>query len=172
MASLDLLNDNPTSLIGRKCDDLIIFGLSIGMAYDNVISTVKEDKRICYKGPNEEAESYNNISIYCTETEKHIIDCIWDKRNEKMSCIIVLSDCKKFLTKNFKRLLSSDAIAHDSYFSSKFLLEQTRNPYLLDLGFKGRKNIIHYFDHIGISIIQRVYSKKVNYFFTIGIKEL
>ena len=114
---IELTKDNPSTLISTNSAGYTIFGFQLGMTRPEVQKVLATHKMLSGR-----QDSFNPSRIYVSDRGprgqqgKEIFYLIWEPGAMKLSEITVFTDCARYLTPNFARLLTPEGVSNSSAF--------------------------------------------------------
>ena len=149
----ELTKDSPETLIGSKSSDYSISGIRLGITHDqawkilgksNSLIGVKDQdnpSRIYVYSKNQDG-SKGNSALYLA----------WEPGTAKMKSITVFQDYYSNLSRNFRRLLTFEAVDNNSVFKRRFIGYANRSKITLDIPLIDMKHTTYFYDEIGLQI--------------------
>jgi hypothetical protein len=151
--AIDLGKDNPNTLIGTKSNDYSIYGFQLGLTHEQAWQILAKTTSLVG-----EKDSYNpsRIYVYIRNADGSKGDCvlylIWDPGENRMRQITIFQDCHSFLSQNFRRLLTFEAVDNNSEFKKKFIGSANRSKVTLDVPTIDLKHTTYFYDEIGLTV--------------------
>jgi hypothetical protein len=118
-------------------------------------------------------DAFNPSRIYVSDRGprgqkgKEILYLISEPGGTKLSEITIFTDCAKYLTPNFARLLTPEGINDSSAFRKTFIGNPDRSNATLDVKSIDLKNTTYFYDRIGIEVTLVHSGKKENVVFAL-----
>lgn len=150
---IDLLKDDPATLIGTSCDAYTIFGLRLGMkrrdaqkVLDNIPTfTSKQDRYVAskvlvFKKNAGQGKSNEAMAL------------VWDKKEDSLNTIFLYPDLADSLAPNFRRLFTEESIDQRSSFKKEYIGTSNRSAVTLDVPALNMKQMTYYHDDIGLEL--------------------
>jgi hypothetical protein len=150
---IELTKDNPSTLISTNSASYTIFGFKLGMSRPEAQKILAQHKTLVGQ-----QDAFNRARIYVSDKGsrgqkgKEILYLIWEPDGTKLSEITIFTDCAKYLTPNFARLLTLEGISDSSAFRKTFIGNFDRSDATLDVKSIDLKNTTYYYDKIGIEV--------------------
>ena len=161
-AIVDLVKDNPTTLIGTKSTDYRIYGFRLGLTHNQAWQILRKTPSLLG-----ETDSGNPTRVYVYSRNADgtkgnpLFYLIWEPDEARLSRIAVFQDCRTFLSASFRRLLTSEALDSNSEFKKAFIGYANRSATTLDVPSIGLKHITYFYDDIGLEVTDQ-HSKRGN----------
>jgi hypothetical protein len=165
---IELRKDNPSTLISTNSANYTIFGFKLGMSRPEAQKVLVQHKTLVGQ-----QDAFNPSRIYVSDRDprgqkgKEILYLIWEPGGSKLSEITIFTDCAKYLTPNFARLLTPAGISDSSMFRKTFIGSPDRSDVTLDVASIDLKNTTYYYDRIGIEVTLVHSGKKENVVFAL-----
>jgi len=150
---IELTRDNPSTLTSTNSASYTIFGFKLGMSRPEAQKVLATHKMLVGQ-----QDAFNPARIYVSDRGprgqqgKEILYLIWEPGGTKLSEITIFTDCAKYLTPNFARLLTPEGISDSSAFRKTFIGNPDRSDPTLDVKSIDLKNTTYYYDKIGIEV--------------------
>jgi len=152
--AFEFTKENPKTLIGTNPKEYSIFGIKLGMSHEQTWKIINKNSNILI-GKKDES---NPSRIYIYEKKKNgnkgkaILYLIWKPKINKLQTITVFQDCHSYLSKNFRRLLTFEAIDNSSSFKKEFIGYANKSKITLDIPSIDLKHTTYFYDEIGFKI--------------------
>ena len=165
---IELTKDNPSTLISTNSAGYTIFGFRLGMSRPEVQRVLAQHKML-----SGDQDAFNSSRIYVSDRGprgqkgKEILYLIWEPGKPGLSEITIFTDCARYLTPNFARLLTPEGISDSSAFRKTFIGNPDRSDPTLDVKSIDLKNTTYYYDKIGIEVTLVHSGKKENVVFAL-----
>ena len=150
---IELTGDNPSTLISTNSASYTIFDFKLDMSRPEAQRVLAQHKML-----SGQQDAFNPSRIYVSDRGprgqkgKEILYLIWEPGGTKLSEITIFTDCAKYLTPNFARLLTPEGISDSSAFRKTFIGNPDRSDPTLDVKSIDLKNTTYYYDKIGIEV--------------------
>lgn len=151
--AFELTKDNPETLIGSKSNNYSISGFRLGITHDQAWRILKENNSLI--GVKDGANP-SRIYVYTQNQDgsrgKAVLYLIWEPGMAKLGQITVFQDYRNILSKNFRRLLTFEAVDDTSAFKRNFIGYANRSKISLDVPEIDMKHKTYFYDEIGLEI--------------------
>ena len=159
--AIELTKDNLVTLIGTKSKDYTVFGLSLGLKHKTAWEIINTSNLLVG-----EKDPFNpsRISVYERRADGSKGDCllnlVWKTSQDILDSIVFFEDSQKFLSPNFRRLLSLESTDDKSKFKRTFIGSSDRSKVTLNVPQKNGsvKHITYYYDKIGLEVTYKNHS--------------
>jgi len=165
---IELTKDNPSTLISTNSAGYTIFGFRLGMSRPEVQRVLAQHKML-----SGDQDAFNSSRIYVSDRGprgqkgKEILYLIWEPGKPGLSEITIFTDCARYLTPNFARLLTPEGISDSSAFRKTFIGNPDRSDPTLDVKSIDLKNTTYYYDKIGREVTLVHSGKRENVVFAL-----
>ena len=154
--NVDLVKDNPTTLMGTKSTDYTIQGFRLGLTHDDVWQLLQKDRSLVGA---KDTNNPSRIYVYRGNTDgtkgKAILYLIWEPGEAGLSRITVFQDYRSSLSETFRRLLTFEAVESSSEFKKRFIGYANRSKTTLDVPLIDLKHVTYFYDDIGLEVIHQ-----------------
>jgi hypothetical protein len=167
-AEIELTRDNPDTLISTNSAQYRVFGFRLGMSHPEAERNLARQKLLL--GEN---DSLNPGRIYVYDRtpdgqkSKSVLYLIWKPGEAALSEITVFTDCARYLTPNFARLLTPEGVSETSAFRKKFIGAADRSDISLEVKSIDLKNTSYHYERIGVEVTLVHSDKKENVVFAL-----
>jgi hypothetical protein len=150
---IELTSDNPSTLRATNSRDYSILGLRLGMSRDTALKVLS--RQPSFIGV-QDAGNASRIYVYRKNPDggrgQSILYLIWEPDERRLSRIVVYNSFAGRLTRNFRRLLTSEALDEKSPFIRAFIGSPDRSGVTLDIPSIDSKNTTYYYERIGLEV--------------------
>jgi hypothetical protein len=154
--AFELTKDNPETLIGTNSSGYSISGFKLGITHDEAWQILEKNNSLIGV-----KDQYNPSRVYVyTKNQdgskgKSVLYLIWEPETAKMKSITVFQDYRSYLSRNFCRLLSFEAVDNNSEFKGRFVGYANRSKITLDVPSTDLKHTTYFYDEIGLEITHK-----------------
>lgn len=153
---IDLTKDNPNTLLGRTSKDYTIYGLRLGLTHEQAWQNIEKTRSLMGVKDN---DNPSRIYVYSRNSDgskgKAGLYLVWQPNETKMSRITVFQDFRPYLSQNFQRLLTFEALDNNSISKREFIGYANRSKTTLDLPSIGTKHVTYFYEEIGLEIVHK-----------------
>ena len=157
VVAFEFTKENPKTLIGTNSKEHSIFDIKLGMSHEQAWQIINKNSHILIG--IKDASNPSRIYIYEKKGNgnqgKAILYLIWKPKINKMQSITVFQDCRSYLSRNFRRLLTFEAVDNSSSFKKNFLGYANKSKITLDIPLIDSKHTTYFYDEIGFKIIHQ-----------------
>jgi len=154
--SIDLGQDNPTTIVDTKSTNYRICGFQIGLTHEQTWMVLSNNKGLLGE---KDVENPSRIYVYSRNVDGSkghpLLYLIWEPSEREMSQITVFQDFRSHLSQSFRRLLTFEAVDDKSDFKRKFLGYANRSKIKLDVPSIDLKHTTYFYDDIGLQVTHK-----------------
>lgn len=159
---IELTRDNPSTLISTNSRGYSICGIRLGMSRAEAQKIL--DGLDFLIGVKDGGNPDTRIYVYYRNSDgsrgKSIFYLIWEPDEKRLGRIAIYEDFSKYLTENFRRLLTFEALDDSSSFKKSFIGKSNRSKVTLDIPRINLKETTYFYNKIGLEIIHVRTSEK------------
>jgi len=154
--AIELTRDNPRTLISTKSIDYTIHGLRLGITHSQAWDILaKTNSLMGLKDVFNPSRIYVYGRMPDGSKGEAVLYLIWEAGEKTMSQITVFQRFRDSLSKNFRRLLTFEAVDDQSPFKREFIGYANRSKTTLDVPTIGLKHITYFYDEIGLEVTHK-----------------
>ena len=163
-AKLEITKARLSNLINTKSENLSILGLHLLMTEEEAINHLKASNGLLW-----EIDSYNRHRILVFEETaaktkgRQLLYLVWDGY-VNMKQITIFPEFGSYLTNDFKKLLTLEALNQKSPFMRGFIGSPTRSEesLVLDVPSVKADSVTYFYEKIGLLIVKRIWNGTIN----------